>query len=92
MNIVGSLMKIFGERNRPVRCKSRWRKTLERRHRPAKILKANRKNPFMTVMYFPKSEEERQEIEKRNLMMASVFGTMTPPSMLLELAEETVDA
>lgn len=77
-----SLAKIFPQRSRPVRCKSRWRKTLERRHRPAKIVKADRKNPFMTVMYFPKTEEERREIEDRNTLMMGVFGTVAGPSLL----------
>jgi len=77
-----SLKRIFPKRNRPVRCKSRWRKTLERRNRPHLVVQADRRNPFMTVMYFPRSEEERAQIEARNLMVASVMGTALAPSLL----------
>lgn len=77
-----SLKRIFPKRNRPVRSKSRWRKTLERRNSPHQIVQADRKNPFMTLMVFPKSEEERSQIEARNLMMAAIMGTAALPGAL----------
>lgn len=81
MNIMPAIAKIFPQRNRPIRCKSRWRKALDRRNRPHKIIKADRKNPFMTIQYFYRTEEERQEIERRNLLMLTGLGTVMGPSM-----------
>jgi len=96
MNIMPAIANLFPQRSRPVRCKSRWRKTLDRRalrsEIPGKILKADRRQPFVTMMYFPRNDEERREIEDRNTLMMAVFGAITGPAMfqpgkLEELAE-----
>jgi len=99
MNIIPAIAKIFPQRSRPVRCKSRWRKTLDRRalrsEIPARIVQADRRQPFVTMMYFPRTEEERREIEERNTLMMAVFGTVAGPSLLAgapELQEMMKDA
>jgi hypothetical protein len=81
MNFDFSLTKLYPKRNRPVRCKSRWRKTLDRRHRPHRIVEASRKNPFIKIVYRAKTEEELREIEQRNLLMMAGLGCVAGPAM-----------
>lgn len=60
--------KIWRQRNKPVRCHSRWRKTLQKRFTLGKIIEARPKQPFMTVQYYPpKTEEDQKAIERENL-------------------------
>jgi hypothetical protein len=71
-----STPKIWRSRNKPVRCHSRWRKTLQKRFTLGKIIEASPKRPLMTVKYYePKTEEDRKAIEQQNLMvMMSAVG------------------
>lgn len=76
-------LPILFRRNRPIRSHSRWRKTLARKNRGARIIEADRRNPFMKIEYCPKSAEEREEIEERLMMLHLAMGTIAGPSMLL---------
>lgn len=65
-----SIPKIWRNRNKPVRCHSRWRKTLQKRFTLGKIIDASPKRALMTVQYYePKTEEDRKAIEHQNLMV-----------------------
>ena len=82
------LPKFFIRRNRPVRCKSRWRKVLDKRYREAdirgEVVDVERRRPFMTVRYFPKTEEEKAEVERRNLIMMLGMGVAVGPAFLAD--------
>jgi hypothetical protein len=63
-----NIPKIWRKRNKPVRCHSRWRKTLQKRFKLGKIVEARPKWPFMTVQYYPpKTEEDQKAIERENM-------------------------
>lgn len=77
-----SIPKIWRKRNKPVRCHSRWRKTLQKRFTLGEILEASPKNPFMTVRWMPKTEEDVKLIERhQQLIWMSAIGI--GPAMLL---------
>lgn len=83
LNIPALTRWMCPRRHRAVRSKSRWRKTLERHYRPHRIVKADRKNPLMTVEFHPRSEEERALIEERQLRVMMMLGTAgVIPSLL----------
>ena len=65
-------------RNRPVRSKSRWRKTLEKRNPNVEIVHADPRSPFMTVNFFPQTEEQRLEFEQRSLLALVTLGVALP--------------
>lgn len=82
------LPKFFIRRNRPVRSKSRWRKVLDKRYRkapvPGVIVDVDRRRPFMTVNFFPKTEEDHRWVQDFNLRTLMVAGIGIGPMMLTD--------
>lgn len=78
-----SIPKIWRKRNKPVRCHSRWRKTLQKRFTLGEIVEASPKSPLMTVRYYePKTEEDRKAIEQQNLMVMMSAIAVGPMALM----------
>lgn len=58
-------------------------KTLIKRYRGARIVEADPRWPFMTVQFFPKTEEERKAILEMSATNMAILGTAVGPSLLL---------